>query len=98
MKSKSFTEALEKRGIDEKIKFISRKTRRVFMGIITTLQKNLNSELIPHESQNSNTNQNFVNSCNVVIPDTKTDTVTGQKLYANEEQKRLWEDPESTIY
>jgi putative DNA primase/helicase len=68
MKSKMFTEALEKRGIHETVKFVSSKAKRVFSGIITTLQKNLNFNLLSHENKNFHTNMNFENSCNVVMP------------------------------
>jgi hypothetical protein len=71
MKSKMFTEALEKRGIHETVKKISGKPRRVFVGVVTRLQKNLNFDLPSYENKEFKTNMNFENSCNLVTSNSK---------------------------
>jgi phage/plasmid-associated DNA primase len=98
MKSKTFTEALEKREIYETVKRIDGKIKRVFKGIVTMLQKNQEFDLLSHEAKNFQSNRENVNSCNIVTSEEKTTTKTGSKTYQNEEQKRLWEDPGAVVY
>jgi len=98
IKSKLFTEALEKRNIHEKTLSVSDKSTRVFMGIITKLQKKHEFELHSHKQRDFNTNAETGNSCNSVMNETEDILKTDLEPYHSEKQKQLWKDTEAIIY
>ncbi|AEF82934.1 phage/plasmid primase, P4 family [Leadbettera azotonutricia ZAS-9] len=90
MKSKTFTNELEKRGIFTKFRKIDGKSTRVFVRENTETQENLNFELILSREKIIETNTDFNNSCVLVSETTATETENSP--YGGKETER--EEPE----
>jgi P4 family phage/plasmid primase-like protien len=100
MRPKTFFEDLEKRGFHEVVRKVEGKANRCFVGLVTKLQKNLNSTLLSREENTKSSNMKNENSCNFV---TKPSENTGSgepaaSLYSGFDQREIWENKDAVLY